>query len=358
MKALVLAGGLGSRLRPLTQTGAKQLLPVANKPLIHHVLDDLRGAGITDVGMIVGSETAVGLRQNLKDGSQWGLDITYLHQENPLGLAHCILVAEEFLNQASFVMYLGDNLLKGGIRPFLSSFQQNKPNALTLLCHVQDPGEFGVAEFDENGNLKRLVEKPSIPPSNWAVTGIYFFDHHIFEAARAIKPSLRNELEITDAIQWLLDQGYTVACEKLQGWWKDAGKPDDLLESNVLVLQDLVGETDSSAVIDEESRIIGEVKIGPEVEIKRSVIRGPVVIGAGSKLDGCYVGASTAIGTGCTVKNSEVSCSIVMDGACLQDVPVAMDWSIIGKDAVVCREDNKPRALNLVLGDLSKVGLV
>ena len=357
MKALILAGGFGSRLRPLTQTGAKQLLPVGNKPIIHHVLEDIRTAGITDVCVIVGNETAVGIRRDLGDGGHWGLQITYLHQEQPLGLAHCVLLAESFLKSDPFVMYLGDNLLQWGIAPFLATFQEKKPNALALLCDVRNPTEFGVAELDEQGLLKRIVEKPASPPSNWAVTGIYFFDHHILEAVRAIKPSGRNELEITDAIQWLLDNGFTVGCEKLQGWWKDTGKPDDLLEANFLVLQDLKGTADGSVTIDQESRIIGEVNIGPRVEIKRSVIRGPVIIGAGSQIEDAYIGSSTSVGAGCLIKNSEISCSIVMDGARLEDLPVTIDWSIIGRGAVVCREDKKPRALNLVLGDVSRVGL-
>lgn len=358
MKALVLAGGLGSRLRPLTQTGAKQLLPVGNKPIIHYVLEDLSSAGITDVGIIVGNETAVGIQRGLADGRQWGIDITYVHQAEPLGLAHCVSIARDFLQDDSFVMYLGDNMLKGGIKPFAHAFRERQPNALTLLSEVKNPREFGVVEFDEDGRLKRLVEKPTHPPSNWAMTGIYFFDRHIFQAIREIKPSRRNELEITDAIQWLLDHGYKVDYIKLCGWWKDTGKPEDLLEANVLVLQDLTGGVDRTAMIDAESQIIGEVKVGPGVTINRSVIRGPVIIGAGSKIEDAYIGASTSLGAGCQVRNCEISCSIVMEGATLQDVPIPIDWSLIGKDVVVGRGNGKPRALNLVLGDMSRVGLV
>jgi len=358
MKALILAGGTGSRLRPLTQTGAKQLLPVGNKPIIHYVLEDVRAAGITDVGVIIGNETAVGIRRDLQDGSRWGLELTYLHQEDPLGLAHCIIVAEEFLKHESFVMYLGDNLLKGGIGPFAAAFRERKPNALTVLREVRNPTEFGVAEFHADGRLKRLVEKPASPPSNWALTGIYFFDHHIIEAARAIQPSRRGELEITDAIQWLLDNGFKVDYEMLTDWWKDAGNPQDLLESNVLVLQDLKGSVHPSAKIDGESQIIGEVQVESDVVINRSVIRGPVIVGPGSTIEEAYIGASTSLGAGSVVKNSEVSYSIVMEGATIVDVPTPIDWSLIGREAVVCRGEQKPRALNLVLGDLSRVGLV
>lgn len=358
MKALVLAGGLGARLRPLTQTGAKQLLPIGNKPIIHYVLENIGVAGITDVGIVVGAETAVGIQQNLQDGSQWDLGITYIYQEKPLGLAHCVLVAEEFLQKESFVMYLGDNILKGGIAHFVSEFESGNANAQLLLSEVRDPSGFGVAEFDENGGLKRLVEKPTSPPSSWAMTGIYFFDHHIIEASRAISPSWRDELEITDAIQWLLDHGFTVDHKMLSGWWKDTGKPADLLEANVLVLQELQGSLDSSANIDGESQIIGEVHIGPNVEIKRSVIRGPVIIGAGTKIEDAYIGASTSLGPGCVITNSEISCSIIMEGAKVLDVSTAIDWSLIGRDAVVCRRTERPRALNLILGDVSSIGLV
>ena len=357
MKALVLAGGQGSRLRPLTQTGPKQLLPVGNKPIIHYIMEDIRASGITDVGVVVGAETSAGIRQDLQDGSRWDLQITYVHQEQPLGLAHCVLVAEGFLKEQPFLMYLGDNLLKGGARPFGSAFEDRRPNAMVLLQQVRNPSDYGVVELDENGVLKRLVEKPTVPPSNLAVTGIYFFDHHILEAARAIEPSWRNELEITDAIQWLLDQGFNVDYEMVPGWWKDTGKPDDLLEANVLILQDLQGGIDSSAKVDLESQVIGEVKIEANVEISRSVIRGPVIVGEGSKIEDSFIGPSTSLGERCVVRNSEISCSIIMEGAQVLDIPATIDWSIVGRDAVVHRSDARPTALNLILGDASKVGL-
>jgi glucose-1-phosphate thymidylyltransferase len=358
MKALVLAGGLGSRLRPLTQTGAKQLLPVANQPIIHYVLNDIRAAGIKEVGVLVGTESNVGIRRNLQDGSNWDLKIDYLYQEEPLGLAHCVIVAEEYLGDEPFVMYLGDNLLEGGINPFASAFKNGTQNATIVLTEVDNPTEFGVAEFDQAGQLKRLVEKPSAPPSNWALTGIYFFDQHIIEAVHSIKPSGRNELEITDAIQWLMDQGYEVGHEKLTGWWKDAGTPEDLLESNLLILQDLESSIDDSAVIDAESQLMGQVKVGAGVEIRRSIIRGPVIIGDYSRIEDSFVGASTALGARSLVKDSEVSCSIVMEGAVLQDVPAPIDWSLIGRDAIVNRTFEKPKALNLILGDMSRMSIL
>jgi len=344
-------------LRPLTQTGAKQLLPVANKPIIHYVLEDISAAGISEVVVLVGPESEAGIQQNLLDGSSWGLNIQYVLQEKPLGLAHCVIMAEEFLRGERFVMYLGDNLLKDGISGFASDFGQNGSNAMVLLTHVEDPREFGVAGFDRDGNLDKLVEKPSDPPSQWAMTGIYFFDDNILEAVHAIRPSGRNELEITDAIQWLMDQGYTVAHQKLSGWWKDAGRPEDLLEANLLVLQNLQGGVDDTAVVDSESSLMGQVQVGPGVEIRRSVIRGPVVIGADSKIEDSYIGPSTSLGIRSVVKHSEVSCSIVMEGASLMDVPVPIDWSLIGRNVVVHRADNRPKAINLLLGDVSRVAL-
>jgi glucose-1-phosphate thymidylyltransferase len=330
---------------------------VANKPIIHYVLEDISAAGISEVVVLVGTETAAGIQDNLNDGSRWGLNIQYVLQEKPLGLAHCVIMAEEFLRGDRFVMYLGDNLLKGGICNLAADFSQANSNAMVLLTQVDDPREFGVAGFDQNGQLEKLVEKPSDPPSDWALTGIYFFDDSILEAVHAIRPSGRNELEITDAIQWLMDQGYTVAHRKLSGWWKDTGRPEDLLLANILVLEDLQGGVDDSAVVDSESSLMGQVKVGPGAEIRRSVIRGPVIIGAGSKIEDSYIGPSTSLGIRSVVKHSEVSCSIVMEGASLVDVPIPIDWSLIGRNVVVHRADNRPKAINLILGDVSRVAL-
>ena len=358
MRALVPAGGLGSRLRPLTQTGAKQLLPVGNKPIIHYVLEDIRDAGISDVVVLVGAETAAGIRANLKDGREWGLEIQYVHQDQPLGLAHCVIMAEELLRGDSFVMYLGDNMHKGKLSPYADDFRSSSSNAIVLLSQVSEPREFGVAQFDQEGVLQKLVEKPKIPPSDWAMTGMYFFDETILKAVHCIKPSGRNELEITDAIQWLIDHGYDVQHRKLDGWWKDTGKPDDLLEANLLVLQGLQGEIDESALIDSESQLLGDVRIGAGVQIKRSVIRGPVVIGDGAVIEDSYIGASTSLGAGSKVLHSEVSSSIIMEGAVLNDLPLPIDWSLIGRDAKVHRANNRPKALNLVVGDASRIALV
>ena len=357
MRALVPAGGLGSRLRPLTQTGAKQLLPIANKPIIHYVLEDIRAAGITEVIVLVGTETATGIMANLQNGSQWDLNIEYVHQDKPLGLAHCVITAEDQLRGNDFVMYLGDNLLERGVKNYVADFENNSANAMVVLSQVPKPTEFGVADFDRNGTLRSLVEKPKIPPSDWAMTGIYFFDETILEAIHAIEPSGRGELEITDAVQWLLDHGYDVGHRKHEGWWKDTGRPDDLLEANLLILQGIRRQVDASAVIDDQSQLLGEVHVGPGVKIVRSVIRGPVIIGEGAAIEDSYIGASTSLGAGSRIVHSEVSCSIIMEGACIENLPTAIDWSLIGRDAVVNRANNRPKATNLIVGDVSRVSL-
>lgn len=358
MRALVPAGGLGSRLRPLTQTGAKQLLPIGNKPIIHYVLEDIRDAGITDVVVLVGTETAAGIKANLKKGKQWGINIQYVHQDKPLGLAHCVITAEKLLKGDSFVMYLGDNLLEGGMVSHAADFSNDSSNAMVVLSQVPEPTEYGVAEFDAKGKLSKLVEKPKVPPSDWAMTGIYFFDENILEAVHAIEPSGRGELEITDAVQWLMDQGYDVGHRKHKGWWKDTGKPDDLLEANLLILQGIKRRVDPSASVDDQSQLLGEVHVGASVKITRSVIRGPVVIGEGAVIEDSYIGASTSLGAGSRVVQSEVSCSIIMDGASVENLPTAIDWSLVGRDAVVNRADNRPKAANLIVGDVSRVSLV
>ena len=333
-------------------------MPIGNKPIIHYVLENIRDAGITDVVVLVGTETAAGIKANLKDGRELGIEIQYVHHDQPLGLAHCVITAEEQLRGDSFVMYLGDNLLEGGIGQYAADFKAGDSNAMIILNQVSEPKEYGVAEFDENDQLIKLVEKPVEPPSDWAMTGLYLFDEKILEAVHAIKPSGRNELEITDAIQWLIDQGYNVVHQKHRGWWKDTGKPDDLLEANILVLQSLRKEIDATASIDAQSQLMGEIKVGAGVVINRSVIRGPVVIGDGAVIMDSYIGSSTSLGPRSKVIHSEVSCSIVMEGAVVDDLPTRIDWSLIGRDAVVRRADNQPKAVNLIVGDVSRVALV
>ncbi len=357
MKALILAGGLGSRLRPLTQTGAKQLLPVANKPLIFHVLEDIAAMGVREVVVVVGTETTQGIRAALQNGSQWGLHIEYVHQEQPLGLAHAVLISEAAIGDSPFAMYLGDNLIQGGTKGFRKQFEETRPAALLVLHHVDNPRELGVAEFNSLGKLVRVVEKPANPPSNWAVTGIYFFDKRIFDAAKAIKPSRRNELEITDAIQWLIDHHQPVEVARHEGWWKDTGKPEDILEANMLVLQGIHGAVDPSAQVDASSHLVGEVILGPNVVVSGSTIRGPVIVGANARIEESFIGPFTAIGAGAVIHKSEVSASIIMEQARITNVPVMLDWALVGRNAIVESRGKRPAAHSLVLGDSSRVTL-
>lgn len=357
MKALVLAGGSGSRLRPLTHTVAKQLLPIANKPIIHYVLEDISSAGVEHVVMIVGKETQADVCRDLGDGGQWGLHITYVYQDEPLGLAHCVALAQDELGDEPFVMYLGDNLLRSGIAGFAKQFSNSNADALALLCEVPNASEFGVAEFAEDGSLKRLVEKPQAPPSNKALVGVYFFGPRVFEAVKSIQPSGRNELEITDAIQWLMDNGGIVDHVEVHGWWKDTGKPHDVLEANRLVLRDLSEKIDPTSDIDESSQLLGEVHLGAGVVIRNSVIRGPVTIGANTHVTDATVGPFTSIGETCEIRNAEISYSIVMEGSQIEDIDERIDWSLIGRGVRIFHATGKPKGLNLVLGDRSQVGM-
>ena len=355
MKALILAGGAGTRLRPITHTGAKQLVPVANKPILYYGLEAMAAAGIVEVGLIVG-DTADEMRAAVGDGSRFGLAVTYIPQAAPLGLAHCVLIARDFLGDDSFVMYLGDNLLREGITDLVAGFEklQDDAAAQILLAHVADPTQFGVAELDAAGQVVHLVEKPADPPSDLALVGVYLFDARIHEAVRAIQPSPRGELEITDAIQWLIDAGHRVRSQILDGWWKDTGNLDALLEGNRLILETV--EPRIEGVVDGESRIEGRVVIQPGAEIVRSMVRGPSIIGSGTKIIDSYIGPFTSVYYGCEVVRSEVEYSIVLEESRISDVRRIAD-SLIGKQVQVTRTERGPRAVRLMLGDHSRVDL-
>jgi glucose-1-phosphate thymidylyltransferase len=348
MKGLILSGGAGTRLRPITHTSAKQLVPIANKPILFYGIEAMAKAGIKEIGIIIG-ETGKEIRAAVGDGSQFGVKVTYIPQDAPLGLAHCVLIAHDFLGDEDFVMYLGDNMLEQGLTQFVDDFKNARaaggpkaPTAQILLCHVENPKQFGVAEIDSNGHVVRLVEKPENPPSDLALVGVYLFDKTINEAVRSIKPSPRGELEITDAIQWLVDQKKVVHHQVLQGWWIDTGKKDPLLECNRLVLEVL------------EPRNDGEVDSASQIEGSR--IRGPVVIGSGSVVDHSYIGPYTSLGRNCKVEHSEMEHSVVLDGSSIIGIARLTD-SLIGRDVAVTRSEQKPRALRLMLGDDSKVEL-
>jgi glucose-1-phosphate thymidylyltransferase len=357
MKALVLAGGAGTRLRPITHTSAKQLVPVANKPILFYGLEAMAAAGIREVGIIVG-DTRDEVMAAVGDGSRFGLAVSYLPQEAPLGLAHCVLIAQEFLGDDDFVMYLGDNLLEQDLAGFVGEFERSREldhtaaAAQILLKQVPDPHRFGVAALDDDGNVVQLVEKPTDPPSDLALVGVYLFDRTIHDAVRAIEPSGRGELEITDAIQWLIDQGYRVRTELLTGWWIDTGKLTPLLEANRLLLEQL--ETRVDGTVDEASQIDGRVVVEEGAEVKGSHIRGPAIIGARTRLINTFVGPFTAVGNDCEIVNSEIEHSVVLERSRILDIPRIED-SLIGREVEVVRSQTRPRALRVMVGDHSRV---
>ena len=311
LKGLVLSGGRGTRLRPLTHTSAKQLVPVANKPVLFYGLEAMADAGIEEVGIIIAPETGDDIRAAAGDGAQFGLQITYIEQDEPRGLAHAVLTAEHFIGDSPFVMYLGDNLLKDGISDLVEAFRQHEPDALILLTPVPDPENYGVAHLDGE-RIVRLIEKPSEPPSNLALVGVYMFTPVIFDAARSIEPSWRDELEITDAIQALIDRGLRVESHTVTGWWKDTGQVEDLLEANRLILEDLEPIEDGELI---ESRIEGRVSIGKGAVLERSTVRGPAIIGPGTRIVDSYIGPYSAIGSEVLIERSEVEHSIVLGGS-------------------------------------------
>ncbi len=350
MKALILSGGTGSRLRPLTYTGAKQLIPVANKPILYYAIEAIRDAGITEIGMIVG-ETREEIRRAVGDGNRWGVKVTYIEQDAPRGLAHAVKIAEPFIGTDDFLMFLGDNLVRDGVTAFVNQFRQDAPNSLILLSRVPDPQRFGVAEL-QDGRVVNLVEKPKEPKSDLALVGVYLFDRHIFKAVNEIQPSWRNELEITDAIQYLVDHGYRVDAHVIDGWWKDTGKPEDVIEANRMMLEYIGSRVDG--VVDESSAIIGRAIIEAGAEITNSTIRGPVIIGKGAKISNTYVGPFTSISEGVRIIGSEIENSIVLQDTQIEDIPTRIDNSLIGKNVQIHRIADRPRALTFVLGDNSR----
>jgi glucose-1-phosphate thymidylyltransferase len=354
VKGLILAGGKGTRLRPITHTSAKQLVPVANKPILFYAIEALQAAGIEDIGMIIG-DTGPEVRAAAGDGSRWGVRITYIPQEAPLGLAHAVWTARDFLYPEPFVMFLGDNLIKGGIVSFVERFRTSEPNALILLTHVPNPREFGVAELVD-GRIVNLVEKPREPQSDLALVGVYLFDQSIFEAIAHITPSWRNELEITDAIQWLVKQGLAVEPHLVEGWWKDTGKLSDLLEANRLILEDVVPEV--RGAVRGCTQVEGRVVVEAGAEIVDSLVRGPAVIGAGARVMNSFIGPFTSVADGVTIENSEIEYSIILAGSVIRDLGGRLVDSLVGKNCDIRRVEAKPRAFRLMVGDNSQVGVV
>jgi glucose-1-phosphate thymidylyltransferase len=366
LKGLILSGGKGTRLRPITHTSAKQLVPVANKPVLFYGIEAMAQAGIEEVGIIIAPETGPEIEAAAGAGERFGVRITYIVQDEPLGLAHAVLTAEPFLGDSPFVMYLGDNLLQGGITDLVAAFREHQPDALILLTPVPDPENYGVAELAPSapgevppagagGRVVRLVEKPREPATDLALVGVYMFTAAVHEAARAIEPSARGELEITDAIQYLVDAGLRVEPHIVRGWWKDTGRLQDMLEANRLILDNLVGRVDGELV---DSQVDGRVVIERGARLERSTVRGPAIVGAGARLSDCYVGPYTAIGEDCAISRSEVEHSILLAGCTVCDLDGRMESSLLGRNVTVRRGDRQPRAYRFMVGDNSDISIL
>jgi len=348
LKGLILSGGTGTRLRPITYTSAKQLVPVANKPVLFYGIEALAAAGIDQIGIIISPETGAEIRRVAGDGDAFGVSLTYIEQDAPLGLAHAVLTAEQFLGDSPFVMYLGDNLLRDGVTDLVSTFRSEAPDALILLTPVNDPENYGVAELDASKRVARLVEKPQNPESDLALVGVYMFTPSIFDAARAIEPSGRGELEITDAIQHLVDGGLRVDPHIVHGWWKDTGQVQDMLEANHLILDDLEERIDGELIA---SRVDGRVVVEAGARLERATVRGPGIIGAGAVLRDAYIGPYTAVGPGVRIEQAEVEYSIVLEGSSIEHLEGRIEASLVGKNVAIRRSPAMPRAYRFVAGD-------
>ncbi len=353
MRALILAGGEGSRLRPITHTNAKQLIPIANEPILFYGLEAIRDAGISEVGIVTGP-TAPEIEAAVGDGSAWGVDVTFIPQDAPLGLAHAVKIAEPFLRGEPFVMYLGDNVLLEGVTRFVHEFERHSPDAQILLIRVPEPERFGVAVL-EGDRVTRLVEKPKEHVSDLALVGVYLFDDSVFDAVNAIEPSDRGELEITDAIQWLVDNGKNVRAEMVTGWWKDTGRPEDLLEANQMMLSLQSGRVDGDVDVDSASTLSGEVVVDGGAKVVRSEVRGPAVIGPGAVVEDSIIGPNASIAAGCVVRDCEIVSSVVMDGCTIEGVRRLVD-SLLGNGVEVRRPaGTSPADLRLVVGDHGRI---
>ena len=355
LKGLILSGGRGTRLRPITFTSAKQLVPVANKPVLFYGIEAMAAAGITDVGIIIAPETGDEIRAVAGDGSQFGVRIEYIVQDEPAGLAHAVLTAEPFLGSSPFVMYLGDNLLQGGMEDLVDAFREHGPEALILLTPVPDPQNYGVAELGADGAVVRLVEKPPEPATDLALVGVYMFTPLIHDAARAIEPSARGELEITDAIQWLVDNGKRVEPHIVRGWWKDTGRLEDMLEANRLILDTVVRRIDG---VLESAQVDGRVVVESGALLERATVRGPAVIGTGAVVRDAYIGPYTAVGRNCVIEGAEVEHSILLEGSSVRNLDGRMESSLLGRDVAISRGARQPRAYRFMVGDKSEIGIL
>lgn len=356
MKALILSGGKGTRLRPLTYTGAKQLVPVANKPILWYGIEGIVAAGITEIGIIISPETGEEVKAVTGNGERFGANITYILQEEPAGLAHAVKIAQPFLGDAPFIMYLGDNLIQNQLSPFVNRFKEQHLDALILLREVENPTSFGVAVVDTDGRVLKLVEKPKEPPSNLALVGVYFFDKTIHDAIAQIKPSARGELEITDAIQKLIETDKKVEASTLDGWWLDTGKKDDLLSANQIILDEQVTLSNEGEV-DEQSQIIGRVQIGSGTKLVNCSVRGPVVIGTNCHLENCFVGPYSSVADDVTIIEAELEHSVILQGSEIVNVHPRIVDTLVGRRAKLTTTPQRPKALRFMLGDDSHVEL-
>ena len=354
MKGLILSGGKGTRLRPLTYTRAKQLVPVANKPVLFYGVEAIVAAGIREIGVVVG-DTKEEIQGALGDGSRFGARFTYIEQDEPRGLAHAVLISETFLRGEPFVMYLGDNVIADGITTLVDAYRKLGCNSQILLAKVLNPEQFGVAEL-ENGRVVRLTEKPKNPKSDLALVGVYMFDDSIWEAVKAIRPSARQELEITDAIQWLVDHGKSVHPHLVTGWWKDTGKIEDMLEANRIILDTFTAR--GLEGVDGDCRVEGKVVLEPGARLVRATVRGFAILGAGAEIRDAFVGPYTSVGAGCLIDRCEIENSIVLEGSRLERIPVRIADSLIGKNVRIHPGLERPRVHRFLVGDNAEIGLV
>jgi glucose-1-phosphate thymidylyltransferase len=356
MKALILSGGKGTRLYPLTYTRAKQLIPVANKPVLVRVIETIRNAGVTEIGIVVGDTAPEVIEALDARKDDLGVTLEYIHQDRPAGLAHAVKIARDFLGDERFVMFLGDNVIEGGITDLIRDFRENDWNSQIVLKQVplENASSYGVAVLRDDGSVEDLIEKPEVPPSDLALVGIYMFDHHVFEAVDSIQPSARGELEITDAIRWLLDNGYRVYPHVHEGWWIDTGKAKDMLAANDRVLEEIEPATDPTATV-ENSEVDERVTLEAGARIIDSVVRGPTIIGAGTVIRDSYIGPFTSIYHGVTIENCEIEHSIILENSRVIGLDYRLQDSLIGRDVQVQRDTGKPRALKMNLGDHSKL---
>ena len=354
MKGLILSGGAGTRLRPITHTSAKQLVPIANKPVLFYGLEAMREAGIEEVGIVVG-DTRAEIEAAVGDGAAWGLKTTYIAQEAPLGLAHAVLIAEDYLRDEPFVMYLGDNLLKEGIVPFVERFAESRPDALILLQRVADPQSYGIAELSPDGVVTRLVEKPAAPRSDLALVGVYLFTSAVFASVKAISPSRRGELEITDAIQDMVDRGLRVEPHIVSGWWKDTGKLEDILEANRLILSTIEREVGGELI---DTQLEGPVIVAAGARLERCTVRGPAVIGSGCVITDTFIGPYTAVDCGVVIEGAEIEHSIILAGSRIARLNARITDSLIGKNCTIGRSEARPVAYRFMVGESSQIGVL